>query len=121
MRIAEDQLEAILGMTRSQLDKGYLPNTLFPYPTWILKWYDTNSTGTMSEDEQEKMRIAKQFISLLPLTTVRRKPGCNLCNLYNRLTTVPADCILDILTVVPDVCSLQRSIHFFFVFGSISF
>jgi hypothetical protein len=105
MQTAEDQLEAILSMTRHQLEKGYFPITLFPYESWILEWYGIRDAASVSEEEEDKVRMAKQFISQLPLTTVKRKTGCDS---YNRLSTVVQDCILDMLTIVPNVRNLKE-------------
>jgi hypothetical protein len=105
MQTAEDQLEAILSMTRHQLEKGYFPITLFPYEDWILTWYGIGNTTLVAEVDEEKVRMAKQFISLLPLTTVKRKVGCDS---YNKLDTVMEDCILDIITIVPGVKTMKE-------------
>ncbi|MGL5919449.1 MAG: hypothetical protein ACRCZQ_02965, partial [Bacteroidales bacterium] len=82
----------LLSKARSDLERGFFPEDLFPYTTWLPKVFGDEITDT-TPLQTEQMRKMGQIISSHALTVVKR---ADKCGPYTRVATIETDCYIDI-------------------------
>ena len=81
-----------------QLAKGYFPSDFVSIPSFARTLLDKPTGENLTDSEAEDVRIMMAYIQNLPMTTVKRSLHCDP---FARLSTIKADCVLDIISLVP--------------------
>lgn len=80
------------------LDMGKFPEDLFPMSTWLHYWFNI-PVENASDSQLEKVNFLANAIKHLPLTTVKKHKDCNPVHEIDKLRR---ECVLDIITLIPD-------------------
>jgi hypothetical protein len=109
MNVAEAAftLEMIIDLT-DDLTNGIFPDYLFPISTWLPQWMSQKYVQLSEEGKKVLQQTLRNIIRRNPLTAVRKHQNCEP---VDKLEEMPANCVLDIITLLPDVAGMTKLIQ----------
>jgi hypothetical protein len=96
-----DALASLYESTRN-MDMGTFPEQMFPINNWLYHWFNIPLVNA-SNSQVEEFNFLANIVRHLPMTTVKKHANCNP---VHSVDNMKQECVLDIITLIPDPHSL---------------